>query len=240
MKIKCPNCKKVYNIDDKMIPDAGANAKCECETKFFIKKDSEKAEETSERKELDKTVGINSTLYCSHCGKQIPYESKYCLDCGALINKETQLTHDYKIQFQLGNLIKDFTEPALTIPLCDQKEISDNLKEHTEFGFWDHKVEMDRGFAKMAEINLQIDEWLKIINARFSEETAKILEMNDNPPVDAIKVQRLCRTFAVFLFDYANKLSKTNFEYVKTVKQLEPTLEYMIGRVHHPKMIVHS
>ena len=45
MNIQCPNCNKVYNIDDKKIPDAGTYVKCKCDTKFFIKKDSEKAEE---------------------------------------------------------------------------------------------------------------------------------------------------------------------------------------------------
>ena len=45
MKIQCPECKKFYDLDDKMIPDAGAFVKCKCDTKFFIKKDSGKVEE---------------------------------------------------------------------------------------------------------------------------------------------------------------------------------------------------
>ena len=45
MKIQCPDCKKVYQVDDSKIPDAGANIKCKCETKFFIKKDTLEAEE---------------------------------------------------------------------------------------------------------------------------------------------------------------------------------------------------
>lgn len=45
MKIQCPNCNTAYNIDDKMIPDAGIYAICRCEIKFFVKKDSGKAAE---------------------------------------------------------------------------------------------------------------------------------------------------------------------------------------------------
>lgn len=134
MKIQCPNCKKVYQVNDSKIPDAGANIKCKCETKFFIKKDSVEPEEkqkadealkaameASEKKEIDKRGGIYSSLYCSRCGKQIPDESKYCSHCGALINKDTEQTLDYKKQIPFGNPIKDFKEPALTEPISFQK-----------------------------------------------------------------------------------------------------------------------
>ncbi|MFH0996308.1 MAG: zinc-ribbon domain-containing protein [Pseudomonadota bacterium] len=46
MKIQCPNCNTAYDIDDKMIPDAGIYAICKCEIRFFVKKDfGKKAEE---------------------------------------------------------------------------------------------------------------------------------------------------------------------------------------------------
>jgi predicted Zn finger-like uncharacterized protein len=43
MKVQCPNCNAAYNIDDKMIPDAGIYAICNCENRFLVIKDSGKA-----------------------------------------------------------------------------------------------------------------------------------------------------------------------------------------------------
>jgi predicted Zn finger-like uncharacterized protein len=39
MRVSCPSCKTVYNVDDKKIPDTGANLKCaKCKSSFPVKK----------------------------------------------------------------------------------------------------------------------------------------------------------------------------------------------------------
>ncbi|MEI6258288.1 MAG: zinc ribbon domain-containing protein [Deltaproteobacteria bacterium] len=247
MRILCPNCNTADNVDDKKIPEAGAYVKCKnCDIMFSINKNSgevdekqkadeafKAADEASERKKLDKREGINSTLYCSNCGKQIPDESKYCSHCGTLINKEPEPepTPDYKNQIPLGSPIKDFTESALTKHIGDPKEISDDTKEHTEFGFWDHKVEIDNGQAKLTEIMKQHSESTISISTRCSELNAKLLEIHANHPVDARKAQMLCRAFAESHSDYAKKVSELNFEHDKMIKRLGPSLEYIYGQV---------
>ncbi|MEI6258289.1 MAG: zinc-ribbon domain-containing protein [Deltaproteobacteria bacterium] len=77
MKIQCPDCKKVYQVDDSKIPDAGANIKCKCETKFFIKKDTLEAEEkpiihnelrTEEKCPKCSRNRNSNDLECPYCG----------------------------------------------------------------------------------------------------------------------------------------------------------------------------
>ncbi len=59
MKIQCPNCSTAYNIDDKKIPDAGANAKCKkCDTPLFIKSELGKSEEKPKIQNESKTGAV--------------------------------------------------------------------------------------------------------------------------------------------------------------------------------------
>ena len=55
MKVQCPNCNAEYNIDDKMIPDAGIYAVCNCENRFLVIKDSGKAAAETKIQEKSKT-----------------------------------------------------------------------------------------------------------------------------------------------------------------------------------------
>jgi len=55
MKVQCPNCNAAYNIDDKMIPDAGIYAICNCENRFLVMKYSGKASAETRIQEKSKT-----------------------------------------------------------------------------------------------------------------------------------------------------------------------------------------
>ncbi len=55
MKVQCPNCNAAYDIDDKTIPDAGIYALCNCENRFLVIKDSEKAASETRVQEKSKT-----------------------------------------------------------------------------------------------------------------------------------------------------------------------------------------
>lgn len=82
MKIQCPECNKVYNLDDKMIPDAGVKVKCKCETKFFIKKDSVKAEEEPIIHEESK-----AEEKCPNCSHNRSSQDLECPSCGIIYEK---------------------------------------------------------------------------------------------------------------------------------------------------------
>ena len=55
MKVQCPNCNAGYNIDDKIISDAGIYAICNCENRFLVMKDSGKAAAETRIQEKSKT-----------------------------------------------------------------------------------------------------------------------------------------------------------------------------------------
>ena len=55
MKVQCPNCNAAYDIDDKMISDAGIYAICNCENRFLVMKDSGKAAAETRIQEKSKT-----------------------------------------------------------------------------------------------------------------------------------------------------------------------------------------
>ena len=89
MKIQCPECKRVYLVDDSKIPDAGANIKCKCETKFFIKKDTLEAEEKPIILEESKTgeVQKKDSWICPKCGHNRKTEDLECPSCGVVYEK---------------------------------------------------------------------------------------------------------------------------------------------------------
>jgi len=48
MRITCPECGTVYEVEDKLVPSAGVNVKCvNCHNTFFVKKEKPSAEEIS-------------------------------------------------------------------------------------------------------------------------------------------------------------------------------------------------
>lgn len=76
MKIQCPDCKKVYQVDDSKIPEAGTFVKCKCETKFFIKKDTLEAEEKPIIHDESRTE--EKCPKCSHNRNSNDLECPYC------------------------------------------------------------------------------------------------------------------------------------------------------------------
>ena len=129
-----------------------------------------------------------------------------------------------------GSPIKDFALPAL-ITATSSKEVSMCASlGHTELGFLDHMVEMEEGFEKLSALMQQVTEWTESIGTNTANEVAKIEHINANPhPGAARKVQMSARTMAQFQLDYSKKLSNANLEYDKTLKQVETSLEYVVG-----------
>lgn len=129
-----------------------------------------------------------------------------------------------------GSPIKDFALASLIKPACYDVTVSDAPTDHIDLGFLDHMVEMEDGFSKLTEIMQQVTEWTESIGTRTAEEAAKINEINANPQQGAArKVQMFARTMAEFQSDYSKKLSKANFDYDKTLKHVESSLEYIVG-----------
>lgn len=89
MKIQCPECKRVYQVDASKIPDAGANVKCKCETKFFIKKDTLEAEEKPIILEESTTEEVQKkdSWICPKCGHNRKTEDLECPSCGIVYEK---------------------------------------------------------------------------------------------------------------------------------------------------------
>ena len=74
MKVTCLDCGAVYQIDDSKIPDKGAYAKCKkCQTRFFIKKESNLQREK---------ITNQAVVKCNGCGKQISKNANFCPHCG--------------------------------------------------------------------------------------------------------------------------------------------------------------
>jgi len=129
-----------------------------------------------------------------------------------------------------GSPIKDFALPTLRTPANSLEVTFDYPAESTEFGFLDHMVEMEEGFGKLTEIMQQVTEWTETIGTRTAEEAAIIVEINSNPnPGSARKTQMSARKLAEYQTDYSKNLSNANLEYSKTLKQIETSLEYVVG-----------
>ena len=78
MKIQCPNCEAVYNINDSTIPEKGAHVTCrKCQTRFHIKKEQQ-AEKEDHQEEI---------IPCSNCGHW-NISTDTCVNCGTVFSKE--------------------------------------------------------------------------------------------------------------------------------------------------------
>jgi len=81
MKIQCPNCKAVYQINDSKIPEKGANATCpKCKTRFYIKK-------IQKEQEAPKEGEKGEIIPCPNCG-HLNISSDSCASCGAVFSNE--------------------------------------------------------------------------------------------------------------------------------------------------------
>jgi predicted Zn finger-like uncharacterized protein len=78
MKVQCPNCKAVYNIDDSKIPEKGTHATCaKCKTRFEVKKKS-----LAPGGEASQTI-----ITCPNCG-HVNISSDKCSQCGSVFSEE--------------------------------------------------------------------------------------------------------------------------------------------------------
>jgi predicted Zn finger-like uncharacterized protein len=89
MKGKCPNCGAAYQIDDSIIPDKGAYARCpKCQTRFFLTKQIELQEGGPHVQKEESHMRI-----CPKCGYQRqPKDDEFspaneCPKCGAVYEK---------------------------------------------------------------------------------------------------------------------------------------------------------
>jgi predicted Zn finger-like uncharacterized protein len=77
MKIQCPNCKTVYQLDDKKIPNRKIKFKCrKCQTPVYINKKNGSAREPSHPKQM----------VCPKCGRQQAVSDE-CVHCGTTMVK---------------------------------------------------------------------------------------------------------------------------------------------------------
>ncbi len=101
MKIQCPNCKTEYRVDDDRIPDKGVYSRCkQCQTKFFVKKETK----PSEKKQAGKWIE------CPECGFT-QASSQTCKYCGARISTSTGSVKE-RIQAEKETPDKKEKEPA--------------------------------------------------------------------------------------------------------------------------------
>jgi hypothetical protein len=135
-----------------------------------------------------------------------------------------------------GSPIKDFASPLLIEKSQSlNKDSTTSSYDDGELGFLDHMVEMEEGFGKLTEIMGQVAGWTESVGTKVAESAAKIGEINANPsPGSARNVQALARIMAEFQNDYSRKLSIANAEYSSTLKNVETSLEYVIGANEAP------
>jgi predicted Zn finger-like uncharacterized protein len=87
MKVQCPNCRAVYNIDDSKIPEKGTHATCsKCKTRFEIKKKFQE-----QGGEVSQTI-----ITCPNCG-HVNISSNKCSQCGNVFSEEDMSKLSIKI-----------------------------------------------------------------------------------------------------------------------------------------------
>ena len=80
MKIQCPNCKTVYQLDDKKIPNRKIKFKCrECQTPVYINKKNGSVRKPSHPKQM----------VCPKCGRRQAVSDE-CVHCGTSMVKPRQ------------------------------------------------------------------------------------------------------------------------------------------------------
>jgi predicted Zn finger-like uncharacterized protein len=77
MKIQCPHCKSVYDLDDKKIPNKKIKFKCrKCQKHVYINKDKDSAGASASGKQM----------VCPKCGREQAVSDE-CVHCGTTVIK---------------------------------------------------------------------------------------------------------------------------------------------------------
>jgi predicted Zn finger-like uncharacterized protein len=78
MKVQCPNCRAIYNIDESKIPEKGAHGTCSrCGKRFDIKKRPKEKDGKSSQ----------VIILCPDCG-HVNVSSEKCAKCGRVFLEE--------------------------------------------------------------------------------------------------------------------------------------------------------
>ena len=82
MRVQCPNCEAVYQIDASKIPEKGIHATCKkCKTRFHIVKEGPTTEKEGHHEEI---------IPCPKCGHVniSSVSSDTCVSCGSAFSEE--------------------------------------------------------------------------------------------------------------------------------------------------------
>jgi predicted Zn finger-like uncharacterized protein len=111
MKIQCPSCSDILNVDDNKIPDTGVYVNCKkCETEFLIKKSSDK---------------------CPICSHNRTENDVDCPNCGVIFKKYKEIRNIEKIQEEpkIEKMLK--SEEILEEEKASKKESNTEEKPNT-------------------------------------------------------------------------------------------------------------
>tara|TARA_B110001454_G_scaffold165140_1_gene154864 strand:+ start:33 stop:518 length:486 start_codon:yes stop_codon:yes gene_type:complete len=116
MHIKCTNCKKAFEIDEKLIPDNGRLLQCgKCDHQWFYNK--ENFNETIEKQEVNLKQSVDED---NNLEKQIKIKKSDQIESSILIkpeneqNNEDKKTTKINKKKQKNNLLKTFLVLILT------------------------------------------------------------------------------------------------------------------------------
>ena len=92
MHIKCTNCKKAFEVDEKLIPDNGRLLQCgKCDHKWFYNK--ENFNETIEKQEVNLKQSVDED---NNLEKQIKIKKSNQIESNILIKSENEHNNEHK------------------------------------------------------------------------------------------------------------------------------------------------
>jgi predicted Zn finger-like uncharacterized protein len=174
MKIQCPNCKTVYQLDDKKIPNRKIKFKCrQCQNPVYIHKKNGSAKEPSDPKEM----------VCPKCGRRQAVSDE-CVHCGITVTQyspEAKPNGDIQPKPKLKNKSQPqekqkAKEEIVNCPKCSYGLQPDDL-ECSNCGIVLEKYKAFTAKTKQAEIETQ--QQVENVPAKSEEEIA--LEQEQTP-----------------------------------------------------------